>query len=580
MATGRGRRRRPARPSPTRTGRRCARTRRRRRARPPSPWRRPSPAARARRRARSARYVGELGRAGARHEEPDRAVGRRRERRRRVAVDEHAALRGQRDRGDASGMPSTTSATCTAQSVRPASPHSRVPSSGSTIHTRSRVEPRRVVLRLLGEDRVVGSVLAQERRGSGRCLAVAFARRCRPRARSSQQEARRRGARPRRRARDRPSCVGLRLRPVRGSSSCFAARRSTPASTGFTSIDVDVGAAARGTRRPRGRAAAGSSRGGSRPPDSSSRRSIATATPPMLPICMSRTTRSGSSRRTASRTSWPRVTSTTRWSGPTNAARTWSRTHCASAATRIVVLIAGQPSSCAGRDPPMSSLADLVQRGEVVDVAREVRARTRRSRRAERVRAARRGARARARDLAEVGEVVVARGRAARAAGSAVVLGAQRVGARRAARRAPRRRTRDARGSRSARRPPGRGRASRSAKNSRLFHRVAPRRRDEHERGRRVGEQLLDRERARRGSPSSMPSNARKNATTSSITSEPTTRATVRRNVCTATLATLQVRARRHHQQPEDAVVEQARAAGAARRGSRARGASAACRRR
>ena len=35
-----------------------------------------------------------------------------------------------------------------------------------------------------------------------------------------------------------------------------------------------------------------------------------------------------------------------------------------------------------------------------------------------------------------------------------------------------------------------------------------------------------------------MPSNARKNATTSSITSEPTTRATVRRNVCTATLAT------------------------------------------
>ncbi len=35
-----------------------------------------------------------------------------------------------------------------------------------------------------------------------------------------------------------------------------------------------------------------------------------------------------------------------------------------------------------------------------------------------------------------------------------------------------------------------------------------------------------------------MPSNARKNATTSSIASDPTTRATVRRNVCTATLAT------------------------------------------
>ena len=62
---------------------------------------------------------------------------------------------------------------------------------------------------------------------------------------------------------------------------------------------------------------------------------------------------------------------------------------------------------------------------------------------------------------------------------------------------------------------------------------------------------------ARSRKPSSIPSKARKNATTSSITSEPTTLAMVRRNVRTATLATLQVGACRHHEQAEDAVVEE-----------------------
>ena len=43
---------------------------------------------------------------------------------------------------------------------------------------------------------------------------------------------------------------------------------------------------------------------------------------------------------------------------------------------------------------------------------------------------------------------------------------------------------------------------------------------------------------ARFRNPSSIPSNARKNATTSSMTSVPTTFDTVRRNRCTAALAT------------------------------------------
>ena len=44
----------------------------------------------------------------------------------------------------------------TAQSVRPSSPYSRVPSSGSTIQTRSASRRRLVVDALLGEHRVVG----------------------------------------------------------------------------------------------------------------------------------------------------------------------------------------------------------------------------------------------------------------------------------------------------------------------------------------------------------------------------------------------------------------------------------------
>ena len=71
-----------------------------------------------------------------------------------------------------------------------------------------------------------------------------------------------------------------------------------------------------------------------------------------------------------------------------------------------------------------------------------------------------------------------------------------------------------------------------------FLHRVAPRRRHEHEAGFRCGEQRGSTVAARSRKPCSMPSNARKNETTSSMTSEPTTRATVRRNVCTATLAT------------------------------------------
>ena len=49
-------------------------------------------------------------------------------------------------------------ATWTAQSVRPGSPNSRVPSSGSTIHTRCAVEAREVVAALLGQDGVAGGL--------------------------------------------------------------------------------------------------------------------------------------------------------------------------------------------------------------------------------------------------------------------------------------------------------------------------------------------------------------------------------------------------------------------------------------
>ena len=54
------------------------------------------------------------------------------------------------------------SATCTAQSSRGGSENSRVPSSGSTIQTRSRVEPDLVVLALLGQHGVARSVLGEQ----------------------------------------------------------------------------------------------------------------------------------------------------------------------------------------------------------------------------------------------------------------------------------------------------------------------------------------------------------------------------------------------------------------------------------
>src|SRR6266511_3488845 len=117
-------------------------------------------------------------------------------------------------------------------------------------------------------------------------------------------------------------------------SSGFAARRSVPASTGFTST------ASASARLAMNRSASRSSSSmigtdGTRPAAASRCRSIATAMPPMLPIWRSSTTRSGFSTRTVSRTSWPRLTSMTSWPGATNATRTWSRTHLPSAATRI-----------------------------------------------------------------------------------------------------------------------------------------------------------------------------------------------------------------------------------------------------
>ena len=131
----------------------------------------------------------------------------------------------------------STSATCTAQSVRPASPYSRVPSSGSTIQTARRVEACRIVLRLFREDRVVGSVLAQERQEHVVGLAVAFRAGTAFGAKSHEQftgAARGFGGK----------CVIVhgvchegrcRAQEAR-SRSWHAARRSTPASTGFTSI--------------------------------------------------------------------------------------------------------------------------------------------------------------------------------------------------------------------------------------------------------------------------------------------------------------------------------------------------------
>ena len=59
------------------------------------------------------------------------------------------------------GNPFSTSATCTAQSVRGSSPNSRVPSSGSTIQVRAASTRLGVVGPFLGEDGVVGVRLAQ-----------------------------------------------------------------------------------------------------------------------------------------------------------------------------------------------------------------------------------------------------------------------------------------------------------------------------------------------------------------------------------------------------------------------------------
>gem|GEM_PF-100896 len=105
------------------------------------------------------------------------------------------------------------------------------------------------------------------------------------------------------------------------ASSRFASRRSEPASNGFTSSP------SASARRARKRSASRSSSSrmavcGRRPADSSRRRSMATAMPPMLPIWRSSTARSGCSAATAARTSCPRRTSATRWPGPTNADRT------------------------------------------------------------------------------------------------------------------------------------------------------------------------------------------------------------------------------------------------------------------
>ena len=62
----------------------------------------------------------------------------------------------------ATATPSMARATCTAQSVRPGSLNSRVPSTGSMIHTRSCVEAAQVVAALLGEHGVAGRLAGEE----------------------------------------------------------------------------------------------------------------------------------------------------------------------------------------------------------------------------------------------------------------------------------------------------------------------------------------------------------------------------------------------------------------------------------
>ena len=99
--------------------------------------------------------LGDRGRPGARHEQADLARAVPAARAAAVAVESNLSCPGSATVATL-GMPLNASATCTAQSVRP-SPHSRVPSSGSTIHTRSRVEALGRVLRLLRQHRVVGT---------------------------------------------------------------------------------------------------------------------------------------------------------------------------------------------------------------------------------------------------------------------------------------------------------------------------------------------------------------------------------------------------------------------------------------
>ena len=204
------------------------------------------------------------------------------------------------------------------------------------------------------------------------------------------------------------------------------------------------------------------------------------------------------------------------------------------------------------------SRADLGEGVEIVDVVREERHVRDRRRADPRGQVGEMAALA-GRDLVEVGEVVVER----REARAGVGFGAVRRRLAQLARPQPqalpraRIRTTGARGSRSARATLRPSLSSRCAKNSASS--IASRRGEvTSTNAAPLSARSARTCSARSRKPASIPSNARKNATMSSTTSEPTTRDTVRRNVCTATLATLQVRARRHHQQPEDAVVEHA----------------------
>ena len=172
MAAGRRRRRRRARPNPIRTGRRSARTRPHGPGSRPSSWRRPSRAAPARRRARPRGTP----------QGPADACGRRAaascpEPRARAPAAQpsrtpHCPAREARPRTPRACR-STTSAMCTAQSLRPASPNSRVPSSGSTIHTRAR--SRRTRSSLDSSERIASSGRASRKHGEDQRVRLAIA---------------------------------------------------------------------------------------------------------------------------------------------------------------------------------------------------------------------------------------------------------------------------------------------------------------------------------------------------------------------------------------------------------------------